>query len=629
MEEEEARLRFALIAQVGNASREFSSADVSRAVAEATNLDVSLFPAVPTFPESFLVVCSTQEARDRALAASPVAMAATFLSLRPWTRLVRATSRTLYHKVGIEMDGISEHAWDLDTASRLLARHAWVERLDPVTVSKADMSTFKLTAWTKDPFGIPADKTLCIAEPEPRIDYPDEERRRIFTNVVPYLRQKIVMEYPISIHLRSIADFSSRTPSSSESSPSEDGDSGPDGNPDRSYGFRSGVGPRISGFRRRRGGGGGGTVAGAVNDDPRRNGSQRPSGTGSKDGGPSGALADGPQKAVSNRGVATTTVNTIAAVQDVATVQEASPMDGQPVPVSPAATGKPAALAEDLAVQCIETKRREEDKPYGRSDPMQFESLLRPNDAMPATLGGKIMEDPAAFLTELQGPWVPPSETEPNNDPMIVDAAPPHCDRASMQPADASATGASQLGLLVGSTSVGSKSVEREAGSPTCPPTTVEDEARHDDDPGSSSPPGFSRALGYGPAARQQGDPATSTDDTKLRAFTFQVRSKLRSPLAPRPARTKRTATATDNGVPKRSSRLANHPLANVPSAKRAEVVLMHRFELIPEPTAGNTESKKAYDKLYKEGLLHKNMEAMRDIMPALRNASPILGMQA
>ncbi|CAN6348525.1 unnamed protein product [Urochloa humidicola] len=138
-----------------------------------------------------------------------------------------------------------------------------------------------------------------------------------------------------------------------------------------------------------------------------------------------------------------------------------------------------------------------------------------------------------------------------------------------------------------------------------------------DSDP--NSPPGFSRAA--------------AQEDVKLLAFTSQVQAKIRSPLAPRPAKTKRTAPITPKGardeLPKRSLRLANHPLANVPSAKRAEVVLMQRFELIPEGVAVNTEGKKAYEKLYKEGLAAKNFEAMRDLMPALKNASSFLGMQA
>ncbi|CAL4909365.1 unnamed protein product [Urochloa decumbens] len=650
MEAEETRLRFALTAQVGNASTEFSANDVSRAVADAAQLDATLFPVVRTFPASYLVVCSTQEARDRALAISPAPLAATFLSLRPWTRLVRANSRTLYHQVGLELDGIPEHAWDLDTASKLLAKHAWVERLDPDTASKADMSTFKLTAWAKDPFDIPASRTLCIAEPEPRVDYPDKERRRIFANVVPYLRQKVVLEYPISIHLRSITDFSSRTPSSSESSPSEDGDSGPDGHPDRSYGHRRGVGPRLTGFRRRQniagGGGGGGdnggAATGAVNDE--RQDSQhlpRSDGAGTEDGASKGALPESFPKAASIKDVATTAGNTTSMTRDVPTVHVEAATEGQAGPAALAATGKPAASAADWAVLCVGTKPREDGKQEREqvrradNDPMQFESLLQPNG--PPPVKASAMMDPAAAYLEGH-PRAEPCWIETNTDPMLVDAAPVSLrmglaaglDRVATQPADTSTT---VCGRHSGEVDSGTTwpDADMDQNEPASPPATGQPACATcpDDDPGSSSPPGFSRAMGYGPATLADG--ITASEDRKLHAFASQVQTKLRSPLAPRPVKTKRTTLRPgDNGVPKRSSRLANHPLANVPSAKRAEVVLMHRFELIPEhQSVANTEGKKAYDKLYKEGLLSDNLEAMRDIMPALRNASHILGMQA
>ncbi|CAN6194783.1 unnamed protein product [Urochloa humidicola] len=265
---EEARLRYALIARVGNASRGFSVAGVQGAVMAATGLGAEALTVTPTFPESFLIICNSQDARGRVLDANPIPMANTTLSVRPWNRMVRANLKVLYHRVGLELDGIPEHAWDLDTARKLLAKHAWVERLDQVTVRKANMSTFKLTAWTRDPHGIPPTMVLSIEEPEPVIVYPDEDMQRIFSNLEPYLREKRVLDYPIMIHLRSIADFSPRSPSTEPSSPSDNGDSGPDGNPDRSYGFRRGVGPRLSGYPRRNSGdggagGGGGGSAGA------------------------------------------------------------------------------------------------------------------------------------------------------------------------------------------------------------------------------------------------------------------------------------------------------------------------------------------------------------------------------
>jgi hypothetical protein len=57
-------------------------------------------------------------------------MADTNLSLRPWTRFAHAAQVVLPQKVMIEMDDIPEHVWNIDTASDLLATHAWLVRVD-------------------------------------------------------------------------------------------------------------------------------------------------------------------------------------------------------------------------------------------------------------------------------------------------------------------------------------------------------------------------------------------------------------------------------------------------------------------------------------------------------------------
>jgi hypothetical protein len=107
---------------------------------------VSEFTATRTFSVSFLIVCNTSVARNQILAASRIPMADTKLSMRLWTRFACATKVVLSQKVVIEMDDIPEHAWDIDTTNKVRAMHAWLERVDPLTSMKADMSTFRLTA---------------------------------------------------------------------------------------------------------------------------------------------------------------------------------------------------------------------------------------------------------------------------------------------------------------------------------------------------------------------------------------------------------------------------------------------------------------------------------------------------
>ncbi|CAO1939987.1 unnamed protein product [Urochloa humidicola] len=623
MEEEETRLRFAIIVQVGNASRDFSPSDVSAAVAEITGLGANHFPTFPAYPESYLIICATQDARDRALNASPVPIAATYLSLRPWTRLVRANSSVLYNRVTIKMDGIPEHAWDLDTASKLLGKHAWIERLAPATANKTDLSTFKLTAWTADPHSILGSKTLCIAEPEPRVVHADEQMERIFANVVPYLWQKTIMRYPIHIHLRAIADFSSRTTSPSSSSPSNDGDSGPDGNPDRSYGFRSGTGPRLSGFPRRQiGGGGAGTTA-----------------TGREAPECSRRFAVGP---VAGQSTAAKPAPTTPTEGDGATVADKAKLSS---------TRRPQRVVEDRAQVCGNTARWTQK--LRELDPMMIEAKLTGPDAAPkaAQAASACDASPDPVLPSAGEPSPPAAQPEATN-VMTVNMTPvattagldeivpaagtgdPTAQAATdpMEPAPSEPEAqpvAHTTTVLTDddiSTPVSKQAIQKapvnkdlqaQTSSPVEPsPPPPGHDSDHDEP---NSPPGFSRAQ-------------SRSDSAKLKAFTAQVEAKIQTPLASCPAKMKRAAASPRacDKLPKRSARLAAHPLSNVASSKRAEVVLMRRFDMIPATASTpTTEGRKAYQKLYRTGVQSDQFEAMSDLLPALRNVSPILGTQA
>lgn len=97
----------------------------------------------------------------------------------------------------------------------------------------------------------PLRKLLIIAEHELPALHSYPSVARIFANVHPYLRQKKVLKYEVTIRQRSIADFTSRSPcpSPSHSRPSSDGDSGHDDHPDRDYPARPGCGgPTLHGF---------------------------------------------------------------------------------------------------------------------------------------------------------------------------------------------------------------------------------------------------------------------------------------------------------------------------------------------------------------------------------------------
>lgn len=261
-----------LISQIGNMSSAF--VDARQAVAAAAGIQETEVEVVRFHPESFLIRCPNQMVRDHLVAASPIPLGHTNMSLQPWTLLAHSEELTAFSKIKLELVGIPPHAWDLDMVSKFLASYCWVERIEPATTGKTDLLQFILHSWTLDPFAIPESKKLLVAEREVPVVHADPEVKLTFGNLPPFLRRKRFLAYPVDIHLRSIADFAPRTPSTSgPSSPSVDGDSGPDGNPDRAYGFREGTaGPRLMGFHRRDHGGAAGRAAcgGAVGEKIKR-----------------------------------------------------------------------------------------------------------------------------------------------------------------------------------------------------------------------------------------------------------------------------------------------------------------------------------------------------------------------
>ncbi|CAO2146611.1 unnamed protein product [Urochloa humidicola] len=251
MDAAEEGLRFALLAGAPGGCARLPVEAMRRATADRPAVEDDRLSVHRFAPESFLVVFSSHRACDAALAAKSVSVQGVQLFFRPWTRLVRAAAEPLMFRVNLEIEGIPAHAWSWRVARKILASSCWIESLDPATEDHSNLSVFKLTAWTDRPSKIPRAMSVRIAEHEPIVVHSDPETQRIFANVRPYRREKRTLRYEVLIHIRSIADFRPRpaSPDGRPSSPSSDGDSGPDGNPDRSYGFSRGDGgPRLHGF---------------------------------------------------------------------------------------------------------------------------------------------------------------------------------------------------------------------------------------------------------------------------------------------------------------------------------------------------------------------------------------------
>nr|XP_034569332.1 uncharacterized protein LOC117833844 [Setaria viridis] len=250
MDAEEGRLRLALLATAPGGPPDVPLDGLRRAIAELPEVADDNFAIRRFWLENFVVNFATQRARDAAMRAGSVPAGGVRLFFWPWKRLVRAETRTLLFRVSIELEGVPAHAWSMRTARKILSSSYWIERVEPATEERSDLTKMRVMAWTDDPCRIPRKSKHFIAEHEPRVVYDDPDMQRIFGNLAPYLRQKKTLSYDVIIHLRNVADFRSRSPSPSlgPSPPSSDGDSGHDGNPDRGYGESRGQGPRLHGY---------------------------------------------------------------------------------------------------------------------------------------------------------------------------------------------------------------------------------------------------------------------------------------------------------------------------------------------------------------------------------------------
>lgn len=182
MDAAEQGLRFAITGLVADASRHIAISTAFDALHSIPGAQ-GAFTIKPFYPEHFFIECNSQDAREAILRSSPLPVAGTSLVLLPWTRLAHAEAAVMKFKASIELEGIPPHAWDVDTAAKILAPSCWLDNVEEQTRNKTDLSSYKLSAWTSDPRAIPKVVWLFIAENEVVI-----AQHPTFGNLPPYLR---------------------------------------------------------------------------------------------------------------------------------------------------------------------------------------------------------------------------------------------------------------------------------------------------------------------------------------------------------------------------------------------------------------------------------------------------------
>ncbi|KAE8821847.1 hypothetical protein D1007_00035 [Hordeum vulgare] len=82
----------------------------------------------------------------------------------PWNRQAQATHTMLRFQVMLEIEGIPPHAWDREVVECLLGSSCMVDTVAPETHSRADLSSFKVSARTANPNSIPAIRWLTVPD---------------------------------------------------------------------------------------------------------------------------------------------------------------------------------------------------------------------------------------------------------------------------------------------------------------------------------------------------------------------------------------------------------------------------------------------------------------------------------
>lgn len=161
----ESALRLAMVALVAG-GEELIVAAVHVALVAATGAAPIDIAVKPFYPEHFFVICGSQATCDRVLATNPLPVHPAKMTLLPWTHVAHADLSVLWYKVRLEIEGIPPHVWLKDTAAKLLAPSCWIAEVNEATATTADLSSYRLSAWTRDPSAIPTEVRLVVAENE-------------------------------------------------------------------------------------------------------------------------------------------------------------------------------------------------------------------------------------------------------------------------------------------------------------------------------------------------------------------------------------------------------------------------------------------------------------------------------
>lgn len=166
VEEAELALQNALVGVFVGERADASPADVAEAIVACYDLPPEVFSVHRHGQAKVLIYFTVREDRNRVLDDQHVQSPYFRLLVKPWSRRSSTTAGGLCVHVNLEIEGVPANAWSMAAAETILVPISWVERLDPLTCSRADMGTFRLSAWFLDPALIPREVDFHLVEPD-------------------------------------------------------------------------------------------------------------------------------------------------------------------------------------------------------------------------------------------------------------------------------------------------------------------------------------------------------------------------------------------------------------------------------------------------------------------------------
>nr|TKW01779.1 hypothetical protein SEVIR_8G201200v2 [Setaria viridis] len=156
---------------------------------------------------TFLLHFSMPEQHTTTLWLGGLCAGQTTLWLLPWTRQVRASASKLHYRAKVCIEGIPEHAQQVDTVARLFNSTMFIEDFDTDADTEQERDCLCVWVWTFNPDGLAKTVTLKIDEP---LTYPEEYYWQMGEFELPTIRTgpAEMLNYEVIIHLDRVFDYS-------------------------------------------------------------------------------------------------------------------------------------------------------------------------------------------------------------------------------------------------------------------------------------------------------------------------------------------------------------------------------------------------------------------------------------